>query len=383
MNKKVLKLGIAVLALTLGSCNCKHESVFTPVADRITAEDFTQEVDGKAVSLYTLTNAGVGMKVTNYGARVVSLCVPGAEGKPVDVVLGYNSLKEYLENTENFLGAAIGRYGNRIGAAKFTLDDVEYQLVANEGENQLHGGPKGFYKVVWDAKQISDSKVEFTYVSVDGEEGYPGNLSVKMTYELTADKGFKIDYEATTDKVTVCNLTHHSYFNLSGEGAKTINDHVLMLKADAITPVDDVLIPTGELAPVAGTPFDFTSPTAIGERVDTEGDEQLAKGAGYDHNWAITKEAEGEEVVCTIYSPVTKVQMDILTDQPGIQFYGGNFVDGTLKGKSGKMYGHRSAFCLETQHFPDSPNQENFPSTTLRPGETYTHTCTYQFSVKE
>ncbi|OFX58835.1 MAG: galactose mutarotase [Bacteroidetes bacterium GWC2_40_13] len=354
------------------------------MAQQINVADFTQTIDGKPVSLYTLQGKnGIGMKVTNFGARVVSLCVPDVNHQLVDVVLGYKTLNEYVNYPENFLGAAIGRYGNRIGGATFTLDSTDYELVKNEGNNQLHGGPKGFFDVVWDANQLSNSKVVFTYLSKEGEEGFPGNLSVEMTYELTDDQAFKISYKATTDKTTICNLTHHSYFNLSGEGAETINDHVLQIKADGITPVDSVLIPTGELMPVAGTPFDFNTPIAIGERVsNTHG--QLALGHGYDHNWVLNREGEGEGavLVASVYSPVTKINMDIITDQPGLQFYGGNFIDGTLTGKSGKPYFYRSAFCLETQHYPDSPNKPEFPSVVLKPGETYNHVCLYKFSVK-
>ena len=315
---------IAACALFALSCSHQKPSVFTEVAQQINVADFTQTIDGKPVSLYTLQGKnGIGMKVTNFGARVVSLCVPDANHHLVDVVLGYKTLNEYVNYPENFLGAAIGRYGNRIGGATFTLDSTVYELMKNEGNNQLHGGPKGFFDVVWDANQLSNSKVVFTYLSKEGEEGFPGNLSVEMTYELTDDQAFKISYKATTDKTTICNLTHHSYFNLSGEGAETINDHVLQIKADGITPVDSVLIPTGELMPVAGTPFDFNTPIAIGERVsNTHG--QLALGHGYDHNWVLNREGEGAVLVASVYSPVTKINMDIITDQPGLQFYGWN-----------------------------------------------------------
>ncbi len=373
-----------VLSAMLFSCGNPQttSSVFTEVADSIKTEDFSKTIDNKQVKLYTLVGTnGIGIKVTNFGARVVALCVPDAEGKPVDVVLGYNTLDEYINNPESYLGAAIGRYGNRIGGAKFSLDSTEYQLSVNNGANHLHGGAKGFFDVVWDAEQVSDSKIIFKYLSPDGDQGYPGNLNVTMTYELTADNALKIEYEATTDKPTVCNLTHHSYFNLSGEGAETINDHVLMIKANSFTPVDSTLIPTGEIDEVANTPFDFNQPTEIGKKVNEE-NVQLKFGGGYDHNWVLNKEKEGEELICSVYSPITKINMDILTDQPGIQFYGGNFIDGTLTGKSGKKYKYRSAFCLETQHFPDSPNKPGFPSVRLNPGETYTHTCSYKFSIK-
>ena len=375
---------LTVLFVTVISCNKKPaKTIFTDTVATINPMDFEQTVDGKKVDLYTLVNeSGIGMKVTNFGARVVALCVPDKNGKPVDVVFGYNKLDDYLNNPEYFFGAAIGRYGNRICDGKFTLDGVEYQLNQNNGKNALHGGPKGFYNVVWDANQENDSTIVFTYLSVDGEEGYPGNLNVTMTYELTADNGFLITYSATTDKATVCNLTHHSYFNLSGEGSETINDHILMIKADYITPVDSTLIPTGELESVAGTPFDFNTPTAIGDRVNTY-DTQLRYGMGYDHNWVLNREGVGMEPVASVYSPLTKIKMEILTDQPGLQFYGGNFLDGVVSGKSGTPYTYRSAFCLETQHFPDSPNQPQFPTTTLLPGETYKHVCEYKFSIEK
>jgi aldose 1-epimerase len=371
----------AALVVSMASCTKTQPSVFTETVDKIDVANYSKVIDGEQVSLYTLKSGNIGMKVTNYGARVVALCVPGKDGKPVDVALGYNSVDEYVNNKEYFFGAAIGRYGNRIGDARFSLDSVEYTLAANDGKNHLHGGVKGYCDVVWKANQISESKIEFTYLSANGEEGYPGNLSITMTYELTPADEFKIDYKATTDQKTVCNLTNHTYFNLSGEGNETINDHLLTIYADSTTPVDPTLIPTGEIAPVAGTPMDFTKATAIGERVDADF-EQLKFGKGYDHNWVINKKGEGIELAATVVSPVTGIKLDVLTDQPGIQFYGGNFLDAAVSGKSGKPYVYRSAFCLETQHFPDSPNKPEFPSVVLEPGQTYTHTCIYKFSIQ-
>ncbi|MGE4287079.1 MAG: aldose epimerase family protein [Salinivirgaceae bacterium] len=383
MKKQWIKWTAVIgLGFLLFACNTQNKSVFTDTVAAIDEAAFNQTIDEKPVALYTLTNnSGMGMKVTNFGARVVALCVPDADGKPVDVVLGYNTLDEYVNRPENFLGAAIGRYGNRIGGAQFTIDSMRYELTKNEGNNQLHGGPKGFFDVVWNAQQLSSSEIEFTYVSVDGEAGYPGNLSVTMVYELTPENGFKITYHATTDKTTICNLTHHSYFNLSGEGSETINDHILTIRANGFTPVDSTLIPTGRIAPVNGTAFDFNQPVTIGARVNEE-DQQLVYGAGYDHNWVLNKESKGIELVASLYSPISQIKMEVLTDQPGLQFYGGNFIDGTLIGKSGKVYPHRSAVCLETQHFPDSPNKANFPSTLLKPDQTYSHTCEYRFSVE-
>ncbi len=375
-----LLIGAAVV-LSMASCTKPEPSVFTETVDKIDSANYSKVIDGEQVSLFTLKSGKIGMKVTNYGARVVALCVPSKDGKQVDVALGYNSIDEYVNNKEYFFGAAIGRYGNRIGDARFSLDSVEYTLAANDGKNHLHGGVKGYYDVVWKAKQLSDSKVEFTYLSANGEEGYPGNLSITMTYELTPAGEFKIDYKATTDQKTVCNLTNHTYFNLSGEGSETINDHLLTFNADNFTPVDSTLIPTGEILPVAGTPMDFTKATAIGERVDADF-VQLKYGKGYDHNWVINKKGEGVELAATVVSPVTGIKLEVLTDQPGIQFYGGNFLDAVVSGKLGKPYVFRSAFCLETQHFPDSPNKPEFSSVVLEPGQTYTHTCIYKFAIQ-
>lgn len=348
----------------------------------IAKSDFEQVVDGKQVSLYTLTNQnGLEMNVTNYGGIVVSLLVPDKNGDMVDVVTGYKTLNEYLTNPVNFFGAAIGRYGNRIGGATFTLNDKVYTLAKNNGENSLHGGEKGYWGVVWEANQVDASTLELTYLSVDGEEGYPGNLKIKIVYQLTDNNEFAIEYYATTDATTVVNLTHHSYFNLSGEGSGTINDHVMYLNSAYYTPTDAGLIPTGEIAPVAETPMDFTTPTVIGERVNADF-EALTLAKGYDHNWVINKQKEGIELAAKVTSPVSNITMEVLTDQPAIQFYGGNFMDGKVSGKAGKPYNFREAFCLETQHYPDSPNKPDFPSTVLNPGEQYRHTCIYKFSVK-
>ncbi|MBN1769390.1 MAG: galactose mutarotase [Prolixibacteraceae bacterium] len=386
MNISILKKVFlpVVLAFVMAGCAQGNKSVFTETVDAIDEAAFVKTIDGKTTGLYTMVNSnGIGAKVTNFGARIVAICVPDAQGNPVDVALGHDNLDAYTTpRGETYFGAAIGRYGNRIGAATFELDSVVYNLPTNDGRNHLHGGPKGFFDVVWDVEQVSDSKIIFTYHSPDGEMGYPGNLEVSMVYELTDDNGFRIEYTATTDKATICNLTNHSYFNLSGEGAETINDHVLMIDADKTTPVDRRLIPTGELADVVGTPFDFTTPTVIGERLDSE-HPQMLYGGGYDHNWVLNNSGIKVALAATAYSTVTGIQMDVLTDQPGVQFYGGNFIDGSTTGKRGIPYGYRSGFCLETQHFPDSPNKPQFPTTTLRPGETYKHVCEYRFSVKK
>lgn len=384
MKYRLSHIMIIALVVSLVACGEKKPQVFTEAAEAIEAEAFQKTLDGKQVDLYALVGeGGAGMLVTNYGARIVALCVPDANGNPVDVVLGYNNLDDYKAMREAYLGAAIGRFGNRIGGGKFSLEGVEYQLIQNDGQNSLHGGPSGYHDKVWDVTVVDQNKILFTYSSPDGDQNYPGNLEVSMTYELTAENGLRIEYTATTDQATICNLTHHSYFNLSGEGAATINDHVLTIKSDSITPVDNTLIPTGEMMAVAETPFDFSVPTVIGDRIDAE-HEQLSFGNGYDHNWVISRESLSEvEWGASVYSPVTNIQMDILTDQPGLQFYGGNFLTGKEVGKAGKAYPYRSAFCLETQRYPDSPNKAHFPSTTLLPGDTYKHVCVYQFSVRK
>jgi aldose 1-epimerase len=375
----ISKRVVVALVTTAGLC------MSTSAALKIEKGPFGS-VDGKSVDLYTLTNdKGMEMKVTNYGCIVTSLKVPDKAGKAGDVVLGYNDVASYVKNNPYF-GAAIGRYGNRIGGAKFTLDGKDYLLEKNNGPNSLHGGKKGFDKVIWDAKEVNGKNsvgVEFSYVSKDGEEGFPGNLSIKITYTVTDNNEFKVDYSATTDKTTICNLTHHSYFNLAGEGASDILGHELMIKASKYTPVDSTLITTGELALVAGTPFDFLKPTAIGSRIGVE-NIQLKYGLGYDHNWVLDRPANSKDLLlaATVAEPKSGRCMDVLTTEPGLQFYSGNFLDGTITGKSGQVYKHRYGFCLESQHFPDSPNKPKFPSTVLKPGETYKTSTVYKFYTK-
>jgi aldose 1-epimerase len=319
--------------------------------------------------------------ITNYGGRVVKLIVPDRNGKMDDIVLGFDDLAGYLGNNPYF-GALIGRYGNRIGGAKFTLDGKEYHLAANDGPNSLHGGLKGFDKVVWTAHEVPGNHpaLELTYLSKDGEEGYPGNLKVKVVYTLMGNNALQIDYSATTDKNTVLNLTNHSYFNLAGEGNGDILKTMLTLDASQFTPVDANLIPTGETRKVEGTPFDFRKATAIGERIDGD-DEQLKLGKGYDHNFVLERSGHGLQLAARAVDPDSGRVLQVLTTQPGIQFYTGNFLDGTIHGKGGKVYGHRSAFCLETQHFPDSPNKPSFPSAELKPGQTYHETTVFKFSI--
>ncbi len=336
-----------------------------------------------SVREYTLRNSG-GMEVrlTNYGATVTAIRVPDRHGKSGDVVLGYNSLEGYVNAVDRpYFGAIVGRYGNRIAKGAFPLDGKTYTLARNNGENHLHGGNMGFDKVIWDARVLGPRSIRFSRISRDGEEGYPGNLSVQITYTLENDNALRIDYRATTDKATPVNLTNHTYFNLAGEGAPTILDHELEIAANAFTPVDKGLIPTGEIRRVAGTPFDFRKAKPIGRDIG-KSDRQLTYGLGYDHNWVLDKSRGALALAATVYEPRSGRVLEVFTKEPGLQFYCGNFLDGRLRGKSGKPYLHRSGLCLETQHFPDSPNHPGFPSTILRPGETYTTTTVYKFSAK-
>ena len=348
------------------------------------SNNFKQTLEGKQVHLYTIGNGKIKAAITNFGGRLVSLLVPDSSGKLTDVVLGYNSLKDYQQYTKNgaYFGALIGRYGNRIAKGKFTLDGKSYQLAINNPPNALHGGPKGFSTVVWDVVKTTPTSVELHYLSKDGEESYPGNLDVHVTYALTDDNGLSITYKAKTDKTTILNLTNHSYFNLNGEGSGTVNNHSLQLNASKFTPVDATLIPTGKLEPVAGTPFDFTKPEKIGARIDVK-DQQLEFGKGYDHNFVLDAKDKSQHLAAVVVGDKSGIKMEAYTDQPGIQFYGGNFLEGGDKDKTGKAYEHRTALCLETQHFPDSPNHPQFPTTVLKPGETFSSVTSYRFPVKK
>lgn len=351
---------------------------------KVKRADFQSVVNHKKTDLYTLKNKnGVEITVTNFGARVVEFWAPDRNGKFDDIVLGHDHIDKYVNyRGERFLGATIGRFGNRIANGKFALDGKTYQLPTNDGPNSLHGGENGFDMVVWDVNPVNQQMLEFTYLSEDGEQGYPGNLQVKMTYELTDNNEFIITHHATTDKKTILSLTHHSFFNLHGAGNGSINDHELMLNADRFTPVNEVLIPTGELLSVDGTPMDFRQPTLIGKRVN-ENYEQLKFGNGYDHNWVLNRKTDAEtELAATVYEPESGRFLEVYTAEPGIQFYGGNFFDGSISGKDGKKYEYRSSLALETQHFPDSPNHSGFPSTVLMPDEIYTHVCIYKISTK-
>jgi aldose 1-epimerase len=354
----------------------------------IRKESFGKAASGAQIDLYTLSNKkGMEVSITNFGATVVALKVPDRAGKAADVVLGFDTLEGY-ENGTAYFGATVGRYGNRIGSGQFSLDGKTYTLPKNNGNNTLHGGIVGFNQKVWKARELASKdgeSLEMSYLSADGEEGFPGNLSVNVVFTLPADRDeLKIDYAATTDKDTVLNLTNHSYFNLAGEGNGDVLDHVLTLHAKQFTPVDKTLIPTGELRDVAGTPMDFTSATAIGKRIN-ENYEQLVFGKGYDHNWVIAS-GSGKGLTLTLaaeaYDPKSGRKLEVLTTEPGVQFYSGNFLDGSAKGKGNKAYGQRAAFCLETQHFPDSPNHPNFPSTQLKPNSVFHSQTSFRFSAK-
>jgi len=377
------------MAIPLLFVQCKNgqsseQTTSAPVAPslEIRKAAYGTTPEGEDVDQYTLVNGkGMEVAVITFGGIITSWTAPDKNGQYGNVVLGFDNLAGYLGENP-FFGAIIGRYGNRIAKGKFTLSGNAYQLETNDGSNHLHGGVKGFHKVVWKAETKQDAtsvSLVLTYLSKDGAGGYPGNLSSTVTYKLTTEDALEVTYEATTDKETIVNLTQHSYFNLSGNFNNTILDHELMLAADRYLPVDATLIPTGELAAVAGTPFDFTTSKVIGRDIKVA-DDQLAKGKGYDHCWALNSPGTLRKVA-SVTHPATGRQLEILTDEPGMQFYCGNFLDGTLPIPGGGTYGHRTGFCLETQHYPDSPNQANFPSTTLKPGEKYNSTTVFKFSV--
>lgn len=345
----------------------------------IDGENFEKEIGGENIMLFTLQNSnGMTAQITNFGGRVVALWVSDSKGKFEDIVMGYDNIDGYLNSKEAYFGALIGRYGNRIANGMFSIDSVVYNLDRNNGDNQLHGGPGGFHNVIWDAKQIDPQTLRLEYFSKDTEEGYPGNLHVKVIYKVTDSDELIVEYFATTDKPTYINLTHHSFFNLTGDMSKSINDHIMMINAMYYTPVDEGLIPTGELATVENTPMDFRIPTIIGERIN-ENFQQLIYGRGYDHNWVLDKGSEKTSLAAKVVEPISGRVIEVFTNEPGMQFYGGNFLDGSDIGKGGVVYNHRTAFCLETQHFPDSPNQPNFPTTLLNPGEEYYSVCIYRF----
>lgn len=348
-------------------------------------KNFEDTLDGKSTSLYILkNNAGACAAITNYGGRLVSLVVPDKENKPTDVVVGFKNVQDYVHSSEPYFGALIGRVGNRIAKGKFTLDGKTYNLFINNGPNTLHGGKKGYQDVVWDASQTNDSTLLLKYLSRDGEEGFPGNLNIAVQYTLSASNELKIDYFATTDKKTLVNLTNHAFFNLNGEGSGTINNHLLQINAHRYTPVDATLIPTGQLESVAGTPFDFRQPTAIGKRIDTVNNQQLKNGRGYDHNFVLDSvNSSGLYQAAMATGDQSGIVMKVYTTEPGLQFYGGNFMQGKNTFKNGTKDDFRTAFCLETQHFPDAPNQKKFPSIVLEPGQEYKTSTVYAFSVRK
>lgn len=389
MNLKSLTSVAAIAAI--GFASCQSETKKASSGDSLTkdsvavvklvADSFKKEIDGKQTALYILKNKNNAEAIfTNYGGRLVSLLIPNKAGKLVDVVVGFKSVNDYEKSTEPYFGATIGRYGNRIAKGKFILEGKTYSLFTNNGQNTLHGGKKGYQYVVWDAKQVNDHTLELHYLSKDGDENFPGNLDVKVTYTLTDDNELKMDYEAKTDKATPVNLTNHAFFNLNGDGSGEILNHEVQIFADEYTPVDSTLIPSGKIEKVAGTPFDFTKSTTIGARVNDK-NEQLTFGKGYDHNYVLNKtKAMNMFHAATVKGDKSGIVMDIYTQEPGLQFYSGNFMQSKNTFKTGAKDDFRTAFAMETQHFPDSPNQPSFPSTILKPGQVYKTSSIYKFS---
>jgi aldose 1-epimerase len=383
MMRNHLRYTLTLCAAMLSVAGCAPKDTSMTQAS-VTRAPFGVMPDGDTIEIFTLTNGhGIRIRAMTYGAIILSIETPDRDGHLGDITLGFDSLSDYLADSP-FFGAVVGRYGNRIAKGRFTLDGTTYQLATNNGPNHLHGGVKGFDKVVWQGEPFQHDSavgVTFRYTSPDGEEGYPGTLQAEVTYTLNDADELVVDYRATTDKATPVNLTQHSYFNLTGGATRDILAHVLEIDADSFTPVDSTLIPTGEIAPVAGTPFDFTTPTAIGTRIN-EDNEQLRFGMGYDHNFVLRRSGPGLSHAVRVVDPSSGRTLDISTTEPGLQFYSGNFLDGTLTGVGGRVYAHRWGFCLETQHYPDSPNEPAFPSTILRPGETYQTRTVFRFGVE-
>lgn len=374
---KIRSLTLSVWMVLVCSCANQAEQL---TKSGLNPENFKAEVNGKSTNLYTLVNKnGVEACITNYGGRLVSLMVPDKDGKFADVVLGHDSIADYINIDGNF-GALIGRYGNRINQGHFTLDGHDYQLPQNDFGHCLHGGPKGFHHAVWDAEQPNDSTLNLKLFSPNGECGFPGNVNVTVTYTLTHDNAINIAYKANTDAPTILNLTNHSYFNLSGNPSNDILNETVWFDADGFTPIDSTFMTSGEIAPVAGTPFDFTTAKSIGRDLSVN-DEQLKNGRGYDHNMVLRSPRDVSKPAAIVTDSVSGIKMEMFTNEPGIQFYIGNFLDGTVRGKKGIAYPHRSAICLESQHYPDSPNKAHWPSVVIRPGETYNSNCTYKFST--
>lgn len=383
MKKTVLSLCVALGAM-FSSCQSSQE---VKTLSGLNPKDFETIVDGDSTALYVLTNKnGMEVCVTNFGARIVSVMVPDVKGQLQDVVLGFDSIGQYIRIPSDF-GAAIGRYANRINKGQISVGGETIQLPVNNYGHCLHGGPQGWQYKVFKATPIGTSGLKLTLVSPDGDMNFPGNVTVSVTYRLTDDNAIDIQYEGTTDKETILNMTNHSYFNLNGDASTPITDDTLFINADAFTPVDSTFMTTGEITSVAETPFDFTTPTPIGARIDMEDNEQLANGHGYDHNWVLRESNDITTVAAKVISPVTGIVLEVFTDQPGIQIYTGNFLDGTVTGKKGVVYNRRAAICLETQVYPDSPNKSlvnpSWPSPYLKPGETYTHHTIFRFSVNK
>ena len=390
---KAFKLFFFVMLL-ISFAACKQSKTKQGLVDKVTELEnsemfldpagFNKTIDGKETSLYKLSNTnGMEVYVTNFGAVIAAILAPDREGNMADIALGFNDVENYVKDGDPNCGAVVGRYGNRIDGGKFTLDGKTYDLPINEtgNNNQLHGGKKGFGELVWDVEGVSDNAITLNLKSPDGDMGFPGTLDLSVEYILTDEDALEVIYRATTDAPTVVNVTQHTYFNLLGEGKGNILDHELMMKADHFIPVNQRLIPTGEIAPVKGTPMDFSTPTKIGSRIN-EDFEQLVLGNGYDHCWVLNREGDELELCATVYCEETGRFMEVFTTEPGVQLYVGNFLDGSQIGKSGAAYEHRTGLCLETQHYPDSPNQPNFPSTVLRPGEEYYTKTVFKFSVK-
>lgn len=374
--KRIIICALAVVVCALASCSQEPLT-----KSGLSTGKFRTRVDGKVTGLYVLSNeTGMEVCVTNVGARIVSVMVPDRNDKLTDVVLGFDNVKDYLHQDSNF-GATIGRYGNRIANGEFTLDGKTYKLPQNDGKNCLHGGPDGWHTAIFDVEEVDSSHIKLSYVSPDGEAGFPGEVKYSVTYSMNKFSEIQIKYEAETDAPTVINPTNHSYFNLDGDPANTVcEDYELIINADYFTPTNEELIPTGELAPVEGTPMDFREMCEIGSRINDNSFTPIAYGRGYDHNWVLNTEGDIRKMAAMVWSLKTGIVMKVYTDQPGIQVYCGNFLDGTVTGKHGVVYPHRSAICLETQHFPDSPNHPEFPSTVLRPGEKFESTTIYEFS---
>ena len=386
-----ISLLLSLLGISLVACQTTSEKLSEKVSDtlvntqlELTRASFQKTIDGKKTDMFLLKNKNhVTAAFTNYGARIVGLLVPDASGKLIDVVVGLPGVEQYKQSTEPYFGAIIGRYGNRIAGGKFSMDGIKYSIPINNGPNALHGGKKGFQDVIWDAKELNNQTLEFSYLSNDMEEGFPGNLQVVVRYTLTDENEIKINYEAHTDKKTIVNLTNHAFFNLNGEGSGTILDHNLQIMADQFTPVDSTLIPIGKLETVQGSPFDFRASTRIGNRID-EDNLQLKNGKGYDHNFVLNvPRSQKEKLAAIAEGDRSGIIMEVWTTEPGLQFYSGNFMQGKNTFKGGSKDDFRTAFCLETQHFPDSPNQKDFPSTVLKPGEVYKTSTTYAFSIKK